>query len=50
MDVEVLVADEITSMLDASTRVDVLEALLSLKEIGAAIMFITHDLSLGRII
>ncbi|ADD01633.1 oligopeptide/dipeptide ABC transporter, ATPase subunit [Thermoanaerobacter italicus Ab9] len=45
MDVEVLVADEITSMLDASTRVDVLEALLSLKEIGAAIMFITHDLS-----
>ncbi|KHO61254.1 peptide ABC transporter ATPase [Thermoanaerobacter sp. YS13] len=45
MDVEVLVADEITSMLDASTRVDVLEALLSLKEIGASILFITHDLS-----
>ncbi|HHW58575.1 MAG TPA: ABC transporter ATP-binding protein [Clostridia bacterium] len=45
MDVEVLVADEITSMLDASTRVDVLEALLSLKEIGASILFVTHDLS-----
>ncbi|SFD97845.1 peptide/nickel transport system ATP-binding protein [Thermoanaerobacter thermohydrosulfuricus] len=45
MDVEVLVADEITSMLDASTRVDVLESLLSLKEIGTSILFITHDLS-----
>jgi peptide/nickel transport system ATP-binding protein len=43
-----LVADEIISMLDASTRVDVLNILGDLREkSGMSILFITHDLSLG---
>ena len=43
-----LVADEIISMLDASTRVDVLNILGDLKlQRGLSILFITHDLSLG---
>jgi ABC-type oligopeptide transport system ATPase subunit len=48
LDVRLLVADEIISMLDASTRVDILNLLISLKESGLAILFITHDLSLGH--
>jgi ABC-type oligopeptide transport system ATPase subunit len=48
LDVKVLIADEIISMLDASTRVDVLNLLVSLKRQGLAILFITHDLSLGN--
>ena len=48
LDVKVLVADEIISMLDASTRVDVLNLLVALKRQGLAILFITHDLSLGN--
>jgi len=48
LDVNVLVADEIISMLDASTRVDVLNLLVKLKRQGLAILFITHDLSLGN--
>ena len=48
LDVKVLVADEIISMLDASTRVDVLNLLVNLKRQGLAILFITHDLSLGN--
>jgi ABC-type oligopeptide transport system ATPase subunit len=48
LDVKVLVADEIISMLDASTRVDVLNLLVKLKQAGLAILFITHDLSLGN--
>ena len=48
LDVKVLVADEIISMLDASTRVDVLNLLVKLKRHGLAILFITHDLSLGN--
>jgi len=48
LDVRVLVADEIISMLDASTRVDVLNLLVKLKQEGLAILFITHDLSLGN--
>jgi len=48
LDVKLLVADEITSMLDASTRVDILNLLISLKRAGLAILFITHDLSLGH--
>ncbi|AEX85441.1 peptide ABC transporter ATPase [Marinitoga sp. 1135] len=43
-----LVADEIISMLDASTRVDVLNILGDLKyKNKMSILFITHDLSLG---
>jgi peptide/nickel transport system ATP-binding protein len=48
LDVRLLIADEIISMLDASTRVDILNLLISLKQAGLAILFITHDLSLGN--
>ena len=48
LDVKLLVADEVISMLDASTRVDVLNLLVDLKRKGLAILFITHDLSLGN--
>ena len=37
-------------MLDASTRIDVLNLLGDLKERGLGILFITHDLSLGNYI
>jgi peptide/nickel transport system ATP-binding protein len=47
LDTEFLVADEIISMLDASTRIDVLNLLAELKSDGLSILFITHDLSLG---
>jgi oligopeptide/dipeptide ABC transporter ATP-binding protein len=50
LDIEVLVADEIISMLDASTRIDVLNLLGDLKSRGLGILFITHDLSLGNYI
>ncbi len=50
LDIEYLVADEIISMLDASTRIDVLNLLAHLKERGLGILFITHDLSLGNYI
>jgi ABC-type oligopeptide transport system ATPase subunit len=46
--VRLLVADEIISMLDASTRVDILNLLVGLKRAGLAVLFITHDLSLGN--
>ena len=45
---KLLVADEIISMLDASTRIDVLNLLVELKHQGLGILFITHDLSLGN--
>jgi ABC-type oligopeptide transport system ATPase subunit len=48
LDIELLVADEIISMLDASTRIDVLNLLGELKGRGLGILFITHDLSLGN--
>ncbi|WP_295447418.1 ABC transporter ATP-binding protein [uncultured Thiodictyon sp.] len=48
LDVQLLVADEIISMLDASTRVDVLNLLADLKARGMAILFITHDLGLAN--
>jgi peptide/nickel transport system ATP-binding protein len=45
---EILVADEPTSMIDASTRVDVLRVFLNLKEKqGLSIIFITHDVGLA---
>ncbi|HSJ52993.1 MAG TPA: ABC transporter ATP-binding protein [Anaerolineae bacterium] len=47
LDVRFLVADEIISMLDASTRIDVLNLLADLKAGGLSVLFITHDLSLG---
>ncbi len=50
LDLKVLVADEIISMLDASTRIDVLNLLADLKSRGMGILFITHDLSLGNYI
>jgi peptide/nickel transport system ATP-binding protein len=50
LDIKVLVADEIISMLDASTRIDVLNLLADLKSRGLGILFITHDLSLGNYI
>lgn len=50
MDIQFLVADEIISMLDASTRIDVLNLLAELKSRGLSILFITHDLSLAHYI
>jgi len=50
LDIKVLVADEIISMLDASTRIDVLNLLVDLKARGLSILFITHDLSLANYI
>jgi len=50
LDLKILVADEIISMLDASTRIDVLNLLADLKQRGLGILFITHDLSLGNYI
>jgi peptide/nickel transport system ATP-binding protein len=50
LDIRLLVADEIISMLDASTRIDVLNLLGDLKQRGLGILFITHDLSLGNYI
>nr|WP_084518205.1 ABC transporter ATP-binding protein [Microtetraspora niveoalba] len=47
LDIRLLVADEIISMLDASTRVDVLNLLGDLRARGLGILFVTHDLSLG---
>lgn len=50
LETRLLVADEIISMLDASTRVDVLNLLVGLKKRGLGVLFITHDLSLGNYI
>ncbi len=50
LDIRYLVADEIISMLDASTRIDVLNLLGDLKARGLGVLFITHDLSLGHYI
>ena len=50
LDIEFLVADEVISMLDASTRIDVLNLLGDLKGRGLGILFITHDMSLGNYI
>ncbi|PLV59941.1 ABC transporter ATP-binding protein [Thermotoga sp. KOL6] len=47
LNVKLLIADEIISMLDASTRVDILNLLSDLRERGMSVIFITHDLSLG---
>ena len=48
LDVDILIADELISMLDASTRMGILNLLIDIcKDRGMAIIFITHDLNLG---
>lgn len=48
LDVDILIADELISMLDASTRIGVLNLLVQLcKKNGMTVLFITHDLNLG---
>ncbi|NLV92729.1 MAG: ABC transporter ATP-binding protein [Firmicutes bacterium] len=45
---DVLIADEPTSMIDASSRAGILNLLLNLREtMGMTIMFITHDIGLA---
>jgi ABC-type oligopeptide transport system ATPase subunit len=51
LDPEFNVADEPASMLDASTRIEILNLLLDLnKKHNMAILFITHDLAQARYI
>jgi peptide/nickel transport system ATP-binding protein len=50
LELRFLVADEIISMLDASTRIDVLNLLGDLKARGLGVLFVTHDLALGNYI
>ncbi|HEY8471260.1 MAG TPA: ABC transporter ATP-binding protein [Natronosporangium sp.] len=50
LDIRLLVADEVISMLDASTRIDVMNLLADLKARGLGILFVTHDLALGNYI
>ncbi len=48
LDVEVLIADELISMLDASTRMGILNLLVDIcQKRGMSVLFITHDLALG---
>ncbi|ASJ03382.1 peptide ABC transporter [Thermococcus profundus] len=43
-----LVADEAVSMLDASTRIDILNLLGEVRDrLGTSVLFVTHDLALG---
>ncbi|AAL81337.1 ABC transporter ATP-binding protein [Pyrococcus furiosus DSM 3638] len=43
-----LIADEAVSMLDASTRIDILNLLGEFRDrVGTSVIFITHDLALG---
>ncbi len=45
---EILIADEPTSMIDASSRAGILNILLGLREkLGMTILFITHDIGLA---
>jgi len=48
---ELIVADEPASMLDASLRATVAAHLLAVREtLGATLVFITHDISLARLV
>jgi len=42
---DLLLADEATSMVDVSTRVEILNELTRLKEEGMSVLFITHDVA-----
>ncbi|MCD6373319.1 MAG: ABC transporter ATP-binding protein [Thermococcus sp.] len=45
---ELLIADEAVSMLDASTRIDILNLLGEVRDkLGTSVLFVTHDLALG---
>ncbi|WP_166354671.1 ABC transporter ATP-binding protein [Phytoactinopolyspora limicola] len=48
LDIKLLIADEIISMLDASTRIDVMNLLADLTSRGVGVLFVTHDLALGN--
>jgi peptide/nickel transport system ATP-binding protein len=46
---ELVIADEPTSMLDASLRADILSLVTSIREAhGTAFLFVTHDLAMAR--
>ena len=45
IDPQIIIADEPTSMIDASTRVEVLNIFKKLSKEGKSIIFITHDIS-----
>jgi len=46
---QLLVADEPVSMLDVSVRAEIMNLILDLhREVGAAIVFITHDITVAR--
>ncbi|NLM41730.1 MAG: ABC transporter ATP-binding protein [Firmicutes bacterium] len=48
LNAEILVADELISMLDASTRMGILNLLVDIcRSTGMSVLFITHDLALG---
>lgn len=45
---DLLIADEAVSMLDASTRIDILNLLGEVRDkLGTSVLFVTHDLALG---
>lgn len=49
MDPKILIADEISSMLDPSTKANILRLLKELQnKIGFSMLYITHDLALAR--
>ncbi len=46
---ELVIADEPTSMLDASLRADILSLVTSIRDVhGTAFVFVTHDLAMAR--
>ena len=48
LNAEILVADKLISMLDASTRMGILNLLVDIcRDTGMSVLFITHDLALG---
>jgi peptide/nickel transport system ATP-binding protein len=48
LDPKILLADEITSMIDACSRATILDMLMQLRdEIGMTVLFITHDVGLA---